>query len=90
MTYLEAQQLFQENNLEGAIEILNKRISVNSSDIQSLNLRGKIFYKMQKWGDAINDFSSVLEFEPQNQEAKSGLKMAENILGFFTPDMFNP
>ncbi|MFA5327000.1 MAG: CDC27 family protein [Prolixibacteraceae bacterium] len=90
MTFIEAQQLFQENDLAGAIEILNKRISVDSSDIQSLNLRAKIYFKMQSWGEAINDFSSVLEFEPQNQEAKSGLKMAENILGYFTPDMFNP
>jgi len=31
-----------------------------------------------------------LENEPENQEAKSGIEMAGNILGYFTPDMFNP
>jgi len=45
---------------------------------------------MQKWGDAINDFASVLENNPDHAEAKSRMKMAENILGYFTPDMFNP
>jgi hypothetical protein len=45
---------------------------------------------MQKLGDAINDYSSVLELDPDNSEAKSGLQMAQNILGYFTPDMFNP
>jgi hypothetical protein len=45
---------------------------------------------MQKWGDAMNDYSSVLELNPDHLEAKSGLEMARNILGYFTPDMFNP
>jgi hypothetical protein len=45
---------------------------------------------MQKWGDAMNDYSAVLDIEPLNQEAKAGMEMAKNILGYFTPDMFNP
>jgi hypothetical protein len=32
----------------------------------------------------------VLELQPENQEAKTGLEMAKSILGYFTPDMFNP
>jgi hypothetical protein len=31
-----------------------------------------------------------LELDPDNPEAKSGLEMARSILGYFTPDMFNP
>lgn len=90
MDISEAKRLFEQNALNKAIEILNEIILVNSSDIQSLLLRARICYKMQKWGDAMNDYSSVLEIDPENQEAKSGIEMAKNILGYFTPDMFNP
>jgi hypothetical protein len=55
-----------------------------------LLLRGRIYYKMQRWGDAMNDYAAVIEIEPQNHEAKVGIEMSKNILGYFTPDMFNP
>lgn len=90
MKYIDAQHLFQQNDLTGSLEILNHCLLLNSADVQSLNLRGRIYFKLQKWGDAMNDFSSVLELQPDNPEAKSGLEMTRNILGYFTPDMFNP
>lgn len=86
----EAINYFEKNEFAQSLEILNELILKDNSDIQSLNLRGRIYYKMQKWGNAMNDYASVLEIEPQNQEAKTGLEMARNILGYFTPDMFNP
>lgn len=86
----EAINYFEKNELVQSLEILNELILKDNSDIQSLNLRGRIYYKMQKWGNAMNDYATVLEIEPQNQEAKTGLEMARNILVYFTPDMFNP
>lgn len=86
----EARILFQQNNLEQSLAILNQCIQDNFLDYQAILLRGKIKYKQQKWGEAMNDFTSVLEIEPENPEAKSGLQMAKNILGYFTPDLFNP
>ncbi|MBV5312645.1 MAG: hypothetical protein JZU47_05070 [Prolixibacteraceae bacterium] len=86
----EAVKLFEKNEFDKSLEILNDLISKNGTDIQSINLRGRIYYKMQKWGNAMNDYATVLEIEPHNQEAKTGLQMAKNILGYFTPDMFNP
>lgn len=90
MDITELRQLVEQNELSRSLDILNEQIQLDSSDVQALQLRGRIHYKMQKWGDAMNDFSSVLELEPDNPEAKSGLEMARNILGYFTPDMFNP
>ncbi|HZL10835.1 MAG TPA: tetratricopeptide repeat protein [Prolixibacteraceae bacterium] len=86
----EAQHLFEQNDLTGALRIINECISINQTDSQQLLLRGRIHYKMQKWGDAINDYALVLELDPENSEAKSGLEMTRNILGYFTPEMFNP
>jgi tetratricopeptide (TPR) repeat protein len=85
-----ARELFQQHHLEESMGILHRCIQDNPIDLQALLLRGRINYKMQKWGDAMNDYTSVLEIDPENQEAKSGLQMAQNILGYYTPDMFNP
>ena len=90
MQITEAKQLFELNELDKALEMLDKIVLEDASDFHPLLLRGRIYYKMQKWGDAMNDYSAVLEIDPENQEAKSGLVMARSILGYFTPDMFNP
>jgi tetratricopeptide (TPR) repeat protein len=90
MDIKELKQLVEQNELSRSLEILNEWIQSDSNDAQALLLRGRIHYKMQKWGEAMNDFSSVVELDPNNSEAKSGLEMAQNILGYFTPDMFNP
>jgi tetratricopeptide (TPR) repeat protein len=90
MDIAEAKRLFDLNESNKALEILNDIISIDTTDIQLYLLRGRIYYKMQKWGDAMNDYSAVLELQPENQEAKTGLEMAKSILGYFTPDMFNP
>ena len=90
MDITELKQLVDQNELSRSLELLNELIRLDSTDVSALQLRARIYYKMQKWGDAMNDFSSVLELEPNNPEAKSGFQMAQNILGYFTPDMFNP
>ncbi len=90
MDITELKLMVEQNELSRSLEILNEHIRLDSTDVSALQLRGRIHYKMQKWGDAMNDFSSVLELEPNNSEAKSGFQMAQNILGYFTPDMFNP
>jgi len=90
MDITELKQLVEQNELSKSLEILNEQIRINSSVVETLLLRGRIHYKMQNWGNSMNDYSSVLELDPDHQEAKSGLEMARNILGYFTPDMFNP
>lgn len=85
-----AKLLFDQNKLLDSLETLSKLIQINVSNSDALLLRARIHYKMQNWGDAMNDYCSVLEIDPENQEAKSGIEMAENILGHFTPDMLNP
>jgi nicotinate-nucleotide adenylyltransferase len=90
MDITEAKRFLELNELDKALQILNELNAKNGTDIHSLNLRARIHYKMQNWGNAMNDYTSVLEIDPGNAEAKSGLAMARNILGYFTPDMFNP
>ena len=88
--YFLAKSNFDNGDLESSINLLNDMLLVNPDNEEALLLRGLAFYRMQKWGEAINDFSSVLELKPDHTEAKLRLEMAENILGYFTPDLFNP
>ena len=90
MDIAEAKRLFDLNESNKALEILNELISFDKNDLKLYLLRGHIYYKLQRWGDAMNDYGTVLELDPENQEAKTGLEMAKSILGYFTPDMFNP
>ena len=86
----EVKQLIEQHELSKSLEILNSQIQSGLKDVDVLLLRARIHYKMQKWGDAMNDFAAVLDIDAENSEAKTGLEMARNILGYFTPDMFNP
>jgi len=86
----EAKSLFDRHELVGSLEAVSKIIQKENENGDAFLLRARIYYKMQQWGKAINDYSTVLEIDPGNQEAKSGIEMARSILGYFTPDMFNP
>jgi len=90
MNITRAKELFDNDELEQALVVLYQIIGADHLDVQALLLRGRIFYKMQKWGDAMNDYNAVIELDAENSEAKLGLEMAKNILGYFTPEMFNP
>jgi regulator of sirC expression with transglutaminase-like and TPR domain len=87
---LEARESFEKNDLTHSLDLLNEIVHLDPGNSDALMLRGLIFHRMQKWGEAINDFATVLELVPDHNEAKSRLEMAKNILGYFTPDMFNP
>lgn len=86
----EAKSLFEKNDLTSSLEAISRFIVQDKKNEEALLLRARIQYKMQRWGDAMNDYYTVLEINPQNREAKSGVEMAKSILGYFTPDMFNP
>ena len=86
----EAKALFEQNELTGSLETVNRYMVIEMKNIEAYLLRARIFYKLQRWGDSMNDYSTVLEIDPNNQEAQSGIQMARSILGYFTPDMFNP
>ena len=53
-------------------------------------LKGKLEQKFQNWGEAINAFNKVLEFDKNNMEAQNNLHLIQNIINFWNPEMFNP
>ena len=73
----------------GEAKVLFGRIA-QAENAEYYLLKGKIEQKFQNWGEALNAFSKVLEFEPDNGEAKNRLQIIKGILNFWNPEMFNP
>ncbi len=83
-------ELFEMGCLEEAEMLVKEALARNPDDIDARFLRGKIYCKREEWGRAINQFQRVLEEDPDYPEAKEQIEMINSILGYFTPDMFNP
>jgi tetratricopeptide (TPR) repeat protein len=86
----QVKDLIESNKLDEAQKLIQKSLDVDSSSEALYFYLGQIYYRQQKWGEAINAYHQVLELNPDHKEAQSNIEMAKNILGYFTPDMFNP
>jgi hypothetical protein len=85
---IQAQGAYNEGRLDEVMVILQDEQF--NDNLQALFLKGEAFYKMQKWGEALNCFSVCLEKDPLNVKAKSYIEMIQNILGYHHKDFFNP
>ncbi len=86
----EIDRLIREGNLREAERLTGEALKVKP-DNAGLHFRlGQIYYRKQEWGNAINEFQHTLEIDPSYPGAKEQIQMANAILGYFTPDMFNP
>ena len=83
-----AKEALTENREEEALTILNKATVENSGEV--IFLKGEIYFKLQRWGEALNQFLLFLELYPSDQKAKSYCTMIQNILGFYHKDLYNP
>lgn len=84
------EQLYTSNQSQKALEFIEKLIQKDPENDELHFCQGKIYYQKQEWGRAINAFQKALEINPDHPEARSQIDMAKSILGYFTPDMFNP
>jgi tetratricopeptide (TPR) repeat protein len=83
-----AKEALRHNRTEEALEILGSRSIEDIGEV--IFLKGEIYFKLQKWGDALNHFSRFLEQFPSEAKAESYCTMIQNILSFYHKDMYNP
>jgi tetratricopeptide (TPR) repeat protein len=83
-----AKELLDQNKHEEALIILNKIAIANDGEV--IFLKGEIYFKLQRWGEALNQFSLFLEQYPSDKKAESYCAMIHNILGFYHKDLYNP
>jgi len=84
----EAREAYNVGKLDDVLLILQDEQF--KDNLQALFLKGETFYKLQRWGEALNCFSVYLEKDPLNVQVKSYIEMIQNILGFHYKDFFNP
>jgi len=75
-----ALDFFKNYKLDDAENILLDVITQSPNNIEALVILGKINSKKQDYGNAINFFNKVLELQPNNDNAKVGIKLIKNIL----------
>lgn len=88
--YLMAENLFNDGNFLETLDVLNEVLKNDERNIDFLLMRSKVSYRMQKWGEALNDLNLILEIDSDNQMAKSLKVMAMNIISFWNKDNYNP
>lgn len=84
----EARRALEQGQPEEALVILDKLADTNNGE--AVFLKGEIFFKLQKWGDALNQFSRCLEQFPTDTKSESYIVIIQNILGFYHKDLYNP
>ena len=83
-----AKKALDQNLPESALAILEKLAGANNGE--AIFLKGEIYFKLQMWGDALNQFSLYLDQFPSDTKAESYCILIQNILGFYNKDLYNP
>ena len=84
----EAEEAYINGDLEKALVILDDQRLNNN--LKALFIKGEIYYKMQRWGDALNFFLICIEKDPSNMNTATYIEMIKNILDFRNTDLLNP
>lgn len=83
-----AGEAYKNGNLEEVLAILDD-VRLNNN-LKALFIKGETYYKMQRWGEALNCFLICCEKDPLNLNAKTYIQMIRNILDFRNRDFSNP
>ncbi len=71
-----------------AIDMLSSEINKDDKQLQLLEMRGDIYYTLQKFGDALNDFNKILKIDKNNRIILSKAEMTKQILRFQNLDIY--
>lgn len=85
-----AKQAFDHGDNELGSKLIEDLLNNDSSNIEALMLKAKMFYQKQKWGDALNTLNKVNEINPNYEPALHYMHMINSILNFWNKDNFNP
>ncbi len=69
---------------------LTTRLAETPDDVALLLEHGKLHYRLNEWGAALNDFNRILQIDAEHVEARQFVEMIEDILAFRYKDIYNP
>lgn len=84
----EIKEDIRNKEFEKAISKLNASIGSDLKKLELLVLRADLFYTLQRFSDALNDYNKVLKIEKENKLIISKVEMIKQILKFEAVDIF--
>lgn len=72
------------------IATLTAQIAAEPANISLYLERGKLHYRKNEWGAALNDFNRILEIDATHEEARQLAAMVREILEYRYKDIYNP
>ncbi len=69
---------------------LTAQIAAEPENTELYAERGKLHYRLNEWGAALNDFNRVLQLDASHAEARQYAQMVQEILEFRYKDIYNP
>jgi len=85
----QAATITKEQQVQKVIEQLNKLITASPADTELLYARANIYEKLQKWGDAINDYLRITSLDKNEQKAQTRVEMLKTILRYTNTDIYS-
>ena len=80
-----------EENILRAVKMLDEAIQAQPGDEELYFMRAGFFYKLNRYGAAINDYNKVVEINPGNKEAAGKIDIIKTILRYNNTDIYaNP
>ncbi|MCM1093316.1 MAG: tetratricopeptide repeat protein [Lachnospiraceae bacterium] len=81
--------LINNNDLEGAIVELDKIIEGDSGDADAYFERGKLYWRLGRHREAINDYNRAVSLNSSSPAAEA-LRQSMEIMAFYNRDLYNP
>ena len=78
----------KENQFDLAFDKLNASLKNDPENIEMLLMRGDLFYNLQHYSKALNDYNKILRIESENKIVSSKIEMIKDILKFQAVDIY--
>lgn len=86
-TYIRKKDLWSPR---ARLATITARLSEQPDDTALLLEHGKLHYRLNEWGAALNDFNRILQLDTDHVEARQFVEMIHEILAFRYKDIYNP
>lgn len=71
------------------LKVLTKHLAMHPDDEDALIERGRLYWKLNRRSDAINDYLAAQRLNPDG-DATQLLKATYDILDYYNKDLYNP
>ncbi len=82
------EKLINNKEYKKAIEILSSLLETDNGNRKWLQMRADIYYLLQEYAKALNDFSKVIKSDPECKNIASKIEMIKEILKFQALDIY--